>query len=256
MQLLLASAKLMHDQSPTLPLAELSEPAFEQEARCFVNDLKAYTPDELQALYQCNETIARQNHARFAAFERESATIPALFAYNGQAYKHLNANTIDLDSLIYAQSHLWIVSFLYGLLRPLDGIHPYRLEGRAELATAGGKTLFEYWRPKLTELLVKAVKADDGCLVWLAPDEFTHLVDWKRLNRELKVVRPVFQVEKDGKRRTQAVWAKTCRGAMARMVLLKRISRPEDLPAFAYEGFHYEPAEGDQEYPLFVRFNL
>ena len=116
----------------------------------------------------------------------------------------------------FAQSHLLILSFLYGMLRPLDMIHPYRLEGKVKLEAAGGKNLFTYWKDKLTDLLIRRVQKDDGILLHLATEEFEHLFNWKRVVKEVHVIKPYFYVDKGNEYKIVSMYAKGCRGAMAR----------------------------------------
>jgi len=186
-------------------------------------------------------------------FFEDTEKLPAILAYHGQAYKHLKAETLTADDLHYSQQHLWITSFLYGMLRPLDGILPYRMEGHVELASGAGENMFGFWKCRLTDLLIDAVKADDGILVHLATEEYQHLFDWQRVRREVRIVQPLFYVRKGDNLKMQAVWAKTCRGAMTRFIIEHRISTPADLNAFSYEGFAFEPALGEADYPHFIK---
>ena len=143
------------------------------------------------------------------------------------------------DDFNYLQEKLWITSFLYGLLRPLDGILPYRMEGNVELPSGEGKNMFGFWKNRLTDILIVAVKADDGILIHLATEEFQHLFDWQRVRKEVRIIQPLFYVRKGNDLKMQAVWAKTCRGAMTRFIIQNRITNPEDHYAFSYEGFEY-----------------
>ena len=146
--------------------------------------------EELAKVIPCNEKIALENKLRYQDFFNEEAYLPALLAYYGQAYKCLKAQEYNQEDFSYADKHLWITSFLYGLLRPLDLIHPYRLEGKAKLPSSEGKNMFAYWKPFLTDILIEAVKADDGILVHLATEEFQHLFDWKRLQKRYVLFNP------------------------------------------------------------------
>ena len=186
-------------------------------------------------------------------FFDEKPKLPALLAYHGQAYKHLKAETLNVDTLNYSQGKLWITSFLYGLLRPLDGILPYRMEGHVELPSGVGENMFGFWKNRLTDVLIDAVKGDDGILIHLATEEFQHLFDWQRVRKEVRIIQPLFYVRKGNDLKIQAVWAKTCRGAMTRFIIDNCITNPEDLNAFSYEGFAYEPTLGEPEYPHFVK---
>ena len=185
-------------------------------------------------------------------FFDEVPKLPAILAYHGQAYKHLRAETLNVDDLNYAQEKLWITSFLYGLLRPLDAILPYRMEGNVELPSGDSQNLYCFWKSRLTDILIDTVKSDDGILVHLATEEYQHLFDWQRVRKEVHIIQPLFYVRKGGNLKMQAVWAKTCRGAMTRFIIENRIDKPDDLNAF-YEGFTYEPNLGEPDYPHFIK---
>lgn len=253
MQILLASAKIMHDVLKTAPYVELSAPRFAHEAETFARDMAQYSTETIAEMLGCSQQIAGQNKLRFMRFFEETTKMPAILAYHGQAYKHLKAETLTEKDLNYAQEHLWITSFLYGLLRPLDGILPYRMEGSVELPSGAGENMFGFWKSRLTDVLIKAIKADDGVLVHLATEEYQHLFDWQRVRREVRIVQPLFYVRKGNDLKMQAVWAKTCRGAMTRFIIEHRITKPDDLRAFSYEGFKFEPLLGEADYPHFVR---
>ena len=219
----------------------MTEPLFLEQAESIVKDLNTYTIDELQKVLRVNRKIASQNYIRYHDFFIADKAIPAMFAYTGTAYRELSARTMPLETADYANDHLLIGSFLYGLLRPSDGIHPYRLEGKVALSVSGFYPLFDYWKPILTDRFIEEIKSDDGVLVNLASQEFTQLMDWKKVCRELTVITPEFKVDKgDGKLETVIVYAKMCRGAMTRWILENRISTVEELKAFEFQGFHQE----------------
>jgi hypothetical protein len=113
--------------------------------------------------------------------------------------------------------------------------------------------MFGFWKNRLTDNLIDAVKADDGVLIHLATEEYQHLFDWQRVRKEVRIVQPLFYVRKGNDLKMQAVWAKTCRGAMTRFIIENRIDKPEDLCAFSYEGFSYEPKLGEPDYPHFIK---
>ena len=253
MQILLASAKMMHDVLKAAPDVELSVPRFAPEAEALARDMAQYSTETIAEMLGCSRQIAGQNKLRFMYFLEEAAKMPAILAYHGQAYKHLKAETLTEKDLNYAQEHLWVTSFLYGLLRPLDGILPYRMEGSVELPSGEGENMFGFWKPRLTDILINAVKADDGILLHLATEEYQHLFDWQRVRKEVRIVQPLFYVRKGNDLKMQAVWAKTCRGAMTRFIIEHRITKTADLCAFSYEGFTYAPTFGDSNYPHFIR---
>ena len=210
MQILLASAKIMHDVQKKAPEMETSTPRFAREAEAFARDMAQYSIETIAVMLGCSQQIAEQNKLRFMRFFEETEKMPAILAYHGQAYKHLKAETLTENDLNYAQEHLWITSFLYGLLRPLDGILPYRMEGSVELPSGAGENMFGFWKSRLTDVLINAIKADDGILVHLATEEYQHLFDWQRVRKEVRIVQPLFYVRKGHDLKMQAVWAKTC----------------------------------------------
>ena len=251
MQILLACAKTMHDEVRSeLPL---TTPRFEREAEAFARDMMQYDVESIADMLCCSKAIAAQNKLRYMRFfDNETPKLPAILAYYGQAYKHLQAETMDIEDMRFANDHLWITSFLYGLLRPLDGIRPYRMEGKVTLPSADSKSMFNFWQSRLTDVLIDSVKADDGILVHLATEEFQHLFDWRRVCNEVQVIQPQFYVSTGSGLKMQAVWAKTCRGAMTRFIIENRHVSPEQLLAFTYKGFTHAPHLGDTPHPTFV----
>ncbi|MBR4426785.1 MAG: YaaA family protein, partial [Spirochaetales bacterium] len=243
----------MNDKLKSVPDVNLSTPRFQSEADAFARDMAQYSAETIAEMLSCSHQIAAQNKLRFMQFFDEKPKLPALLAYHGQAYKHLNAETLNVDTLNYSQGKLWITSFLYGLLRPLDGILPYRMEGHVELPSGVGENMFGFWKSRLTDVLIDAVKADDGILIHLATEEYQHLFDWQRVRKEVRIIQPLFYVRKGNDLKIQAVWSKSCRGAMTRFIIDNRITNPEDLNAFSYEGFAYNPTLGEPDYPHFFK---
>ena len=234
MQIILASAKIMNDRQNSIPEISLSMPRFQNEAEGFAREMAQYSAETIAEMLGCSQQIA-------------------ILAYHGQAYKHLKAESLTVDDLNVAQGKLWITSFLYGLLRPLDAILPYRMDGHVELPSGEGQNMFGFWKSRLTDILIDAVKADDGVLIHLATEEYQHLFDWQRVRKEVRIVQPLFYVRKGNDLKMQAVWAKTCRGAMTKFIIENRIDKPEDICAFSYEGFSYESKLGEPDYPHFIK---
>ena len=262
MLILLSPAKTMAATSKAAT-PPLTTPRFLDDAHRFAAELSRWNAEDLSKALGCNAKIAAENHLRFANFLNPDEQLPAVLAYTGQAYRLLRARDFTQQDLAFAQDHLLLCSFLYGLLRPLDAIHPYRLEGKVRLDATDGQTMFEYWRPRLTQLLIDAVRADDGMLIHLATEEMEHLFDWSRVCHEVRVVQPLFFARQAASsprlsvhaplssspkspRSTDlkviAVHAKSCRGAMARHIITNRIASPEALLDFAHDGYIYQPA--------------
>lgn len=181
MQIMIGCAKDMRSTCPTeLPLR--SEPLFADRAAANVMQLMGYTEEELCGVLGCNAQIARENRLRYVRFADGDGGLQAVMAYSGIVFKYLDAGSFSPADCDFAQRHLWITSFLYGLLRPMDVIKPYRLEGGVVLP-ANGVSMFDYWKPVLTDVLIDSVKADDGVLVDLASSEMRRLFDWRRVAR-------------------------------------------------------------------------
>ena len=270
MQIILASAKIMRDFSPVPELIP-GTPAFIDIAMRIASEMSRMTAGDIASAFRCSDAIGELNRRRFNVFGTDEAEVmPAIMAYYGQAYKHLRADTLSMDELEWADGHLWISSCLFGLLRPSDGIPQYRMESGLKLKATEGRRITDFWRPILTEMLIDSVKADDGVLVYLDTEEFRSLFDWKRVLSEIRVIEPGFHVMKGGRLTTQSVWAKTCRGAMARFLITENASGRlegnassgvgtiedalELIRRFSYEGFGFSPdAAQDELFPQFVR---
>lgn len=252
MQILLACAKIMNDGT-TVNVPCVTSPRFQADANRFALELCRWSADELARALHCSRPLAQENHLRYGRFFDGSEKLPAILAYYGQAFKYLCASEFGDDDFLYARDHLFICSFLYGLLRPLDLIHPYRLEGTVRLQATDGQPLFTYWRSRLTDVLIDAVKADDGVLVHLATGEMEQLFEWSRVCREVTVVQPLFYVDEGYRLKTVSVHAKSCRGAMAREILLNRYSVPSDLLGFEQNGYRYRENYGDVRHPHFIK---
>ena len=250
MQILLANAKIMFDLAERKPI---STPLFQSVANSLAAEMARMDVAALALQLGCSHNIATDNWKRYRDFAIADK-LPAILAYNGQAYKHLQANTLSDATLLYAQKHLWITCFLYGLLRPMDGIVPYRMEHSVTLEATNDKPINQFWRDNLTDVLIDSVKADDGILIHLSTAEYEHLFDWKRVCNEVTVIQPLFYVrQNNGKLKMQAVWAKSCRGAMVRFILNNQILTSEELKTFSHEGFEYAPQLGEPAFPHFVR---
>lgn len=239
MQILIGCAKTMTDQVPPV-LSGCTVPAFQGEADRLAMELACYSPEELQLLLKVNKRIANENWLRYQNFFDLTMRMPAVFGYDGMVYKKLSPETMDKATLAFANEHLLIGSFLYGLLRPLDLINRYRLEGNVELPCTGYNSLFAFWQSVLTNWFIDKVRVDDGILINLASNEFRSIFDWKRVEKELTVITPEFRVEKAGKLQTVVIYAKMCRGAMARWILQNRVSDTGDLRNFEFDGFRHE----------------
>ena len=210
---------------------------------------------DLRKLMSISEPLAKLNQTRFKAFTEEPApeTIKAAaLAFAGDTYQGLEAGTLDADELAYAQDHLRILSGLYGLLRPLDQIQPYRLEMGSRLATRRGKSLYQYWGDRLALALnAEAAAMNTDILLNCASVEYFTAVKPEALN--LRIVTPVFMEERDGECAIVSFFAKRARGAMARFVIQNRITSVEDIKGFSVGGYGFRSDLSEDDRLVFTR---
>ena len=252
MQILISCAKTMTAKS-SINVPESDLPKFNNEANRLALQLMQYSIPELEKALRINTKIATENKLRYQQFHGDmTPSLPALLAYTGIVFKRIDPKTFSQDDFLYSQKHLSITSFLYGLVRPLDRIKNYRLEGDVVFPDNQGLDMFDYWKPRLTQLLIKQVKADDGILVNLASDEMKGLFDWKEVEKELHIITPEFKVWKGEQLKTIVIYTKMCRGEMTRFLLKNRITQPDELKAFEWEGFKLDTEHSTDANPLFT----
>lgn len=243
MQILLSCAKTMAE-STSLPIPRTTSPLYGAQAGELAGQLATLSTEELAKILRVNHRIAATNRLRYSRFHDDAErALPALAAYTGIVFKRIAPADFTAGDFEYAQAHLNITSFLYGLLRPLDAIRTYRLEGDAVLPGHGEQTVFEYWQDKLTDAFLEKIKADDGILVNLASSEMKRLFDWKRICREVRVVTPEFRIREDDRLKTVVVYTKMCRGEMT-VISSKPHRRSAAAESVRVGGF---PAESDAQ---------
>lgn len=249
MLILLSCAKTMSDASKVVvPFTSVSR--FQKEAAEVALQMSQYAVEDLERLLRVNPKIAVENYKRYQTFHsKEVRELPAILAYTGIVFKRLNPKGFSENDFRYVQDHLRLTSFCYGLLRPLDAIRPYRLEGNVVLPELEDQTMFAYWKSRLTDVFIEDIQQAGGVLCNLASDEMRGLFDWKRVEKEVRVVTPEFHVWKKGKLSTIVVYTKMCRGEMARFILKSQLENPEDLKGFAWEGFEFnEPLSNERQF--------
>lgn len=233
----------------------VTEPVFQPEANRLAGHARQLSLSALKNLMALSDDLARLNRDRFRAFSNapdEAATRAAALAFAGDTYLGLEAATLDEDSLRHAQERLRILSGLYGLLRPLDAIQPYRLEMGSRLRTRRGATLYDFWGDRLAKALrMEAEALGTGWLLNCASQEYFGAVPEPALG--LKVVTPVFLEEDKGEARVISFFAKRARGAMARFVIERRLLDPGDLVEFDAGGYRFDPDRSVGDRPVFVR---
>ena len=232
-----------------------TEPNFQEDIQVLFERCKQLGVASLEELMALSQSLAELNHQRFQdmslPFTRENSK-PCVLAFRGDVYRGLDAASLSKDNLQWAQSRLRILSGLYGLLRPLDLIQPYRLEMGTRLDTKRGRNLYEFWGSQITDALnAEYAKRPASAVLNLASNEYFKCVQADRLRAPL--ITALFQEIRGGKPRTISFFAKRARGLMARFIVLERIETPEGLKDFTEEGYTYRSELSQENRLLFVR---
>ncbi|MCA6217898.1 peroxide stress protein YaaA [Ideonella sp. B7] len=257
MLFLISPAKTLDYETPVPPevAALASRPRFVKEAATLIDVLKTKSVQEVASLMDLSDPLAQLNVARYGAWSTrftERNSKPAVLAFNGDVYEGLDAASLSVDDLGWAQQHLVILSGLYGLLRPLDRLQPYRLEMGIPLATPGAKNLYGYWGDRLSRTLNEQLgEGPAPVVVNLASQEYFKAVDRKVL--QARVVDCVFEDWKGGRWKVISFHAKRARGLMARFAIQHRITQVAALQGFASEGYGFDAAASDPDRLVFRR---
>lgn len=244
MLIVLSPAKTLDYDTP--PATDIhSKPDFLRHSAELIETLRALSPAEIGSLMDISDKLAALNVARYASWSPRFTTKnakQAMLAFNGDVYEGLDAPSLTEKQLGYTQSHIRILSGLYGVLRPLDLMQPYRLEMGTRLATARGKDLYTFWGDLVTEALnVQLAALQSQALINLASEEYFKAVKPEQLR--VPVITPVFEDWKNGRYKIISFHAKRARGLMARYAAVKGITNAEKLKAFDAEGYAFDERE-------------
>lgn len=253
MKIVISPAKTL-DYESKLPTRKHSQPAFIDKAEIVHNALKDKSPAELRELMDISDKLAELNWQRnqewATPFTTKNAR-PAIYAFNGDVYTGLDAYTIPTAKLNKLQGSLRILSGLYGLLKPLDLIQPYRLEMGTKLEVGESKDLYEYWKETLTQSLNDELEEDE-LFINLASNEYFSAIDAKAL--KVPVITPEFKdYSKEGELRMVSFFAKKARGMMVRYIIDKNIRSLSGLKKFDYEGYSFDPKLSKGNILVFTR---
>lgn len=246
MIIVLSPAKTLdYRTAPTI--VEHTQAQFLDQSQLLIDRLRQLTPAELASLLKISDSLAMLNSTRHAEWQLpctpENAK-QAVLAFNGDVYEGLDASSLSLADLQFAQQHLRILSGLYGLLRPLDLMQPYRLEMGTRLSNPRGKDLYAFWGERIGEALAQALRAvAASALINLASEEYFKAVSRRSL--PVPVIQPVFEDWSGGRFRVISFWAKRARGLMARFAIRNRVHEPAGLQDFAAEGYSFVRAASD-----------
>ncbi|TAM51593.1 MAG: peroxide stress protein YaaA [Paraburkholderia sp.] len=256
MIIVLSPAKSLDYETPP-HVAKHTIPDFVDDAAQLIDQLRRYSPQHIASLMDISDALARLNFQRYADWSREFSldnAKQAVLAFNGDVYEGFDAKTLSAADLDYAQRHVRLLSGLYGVLRPLDLLQPYRLEMGTRLPNPRGKDLYAFWGERITDALNAQLRRNKGgarVIVNCASTEYFKSVRPKRL--EGPVVTPVFEDWKGGRYKIISFYAKRARGLMARYVVEQRIGSPEKLKDFAVDGYAFDAAASNDSTFVFRR---
>jgi len=257
MILVLSPAKSLDYETPVPPevLAQASEPLFPRQSLELIKLLRGFAAADIGALMDLSPALSELNVKRYKAWRQKpapAATRPAVLAFDGDVYGGLDARTLAPDALAWAQEHVAILSGLYGVLRPLDRLQPYRLEMGTRLEHPGGAGLYSYWGDRIAAHLNQRAAAQ-ACpvVVNLASQEYFKAADRKALKP--RVIECVFEDWKNGEYKIISFFAKRARGLMARYAIDRRLTAPEGLQGFDREGYAWAPEASTRDRLVFRR---
>ncbi|MNE17993.1 hypothetical protein D3C80_1109950 [compost metagenome] len=251
---MISPAKTLDYDTPPVT-QRYTQPQYLDDSQELIVQLRELTPAQISELMHLSDKLAGLNAARFGswtpAFTPENAK-QALLAFKGDVYTGLDAESLSEDDFSYAQDHLRMLSGLYGLLRPLDLMQPYRLEMGTKLANARGKDLYAFWGTRISEWLNQALaEQGDDLLLNLASNEYFSAV--KRNALKARIINTEFRDFKNGQYKIISFYAKKARGMMSRFVIQERINDPEQLKQFDVQGYYYSAEQSKPDNLVFLR---
>ncbi|MEL6601988.1 MAG: peroxide stress protein YaaA [Cyanobacteria bacterium J06614_10] len=253
MLMVISPAKTLDYDGPDYP--DFTLPAALTQSQILVDQLSTYDPTELSKLMKISDNLAQLNQQRYQTFQTPFTpdnAKQALLVFKGDVYKGIQVENYTKEELTFAQKHLRILSGLYGILRPLDLMQPYRLEMGTKLATKKGKNLYDFWGSQIAEAINEAIASEkEPCLVNLASNEYFKSIDRQAL--KAPVLNIAFKENKDGKYKVIGIHAKRARGLMVDFVIRNRIEAVEALKEFDVEGYAFSDALSTDNEWVFCR---
>ncbi|MBR5534443.1 MAG: peroxide stress protein YaaA [Ruminiclostridium sp.] len=246
MQIIISPAKKMRVDTDSFAWKDL--PAFLPQTQVLFDRLKELSYDELKTLWKCNDKIAAQNIQRIQTFELDRTLTPAVMAYEGIQYQYMAPGVLSQDALVYLQDHLRILSGFYGLLRPFDGVIPYRLEMQAKLAVGETKDLYAFWG----DSLAKAFWSETDMVINLASKEYSQCVS-KYVPEGKLFLTCTFGERKGDKIIEKGTMCKMARGEMVRFMAETRAEHPEQLKSFDRMGYRYSAEDSTDTNYVFIK---
>ena len=257
MLILVSPAKTL-DYESELDVKDFSVAPLLSDSELLIKELQQKNPDDLSSLMGLSEKLSLLNFDRNMNWRRPTkpsdSARQAIFAFKGDVYQGLDASSLSKSEIKYANKNLCILSGLYGLLKPLDLMYPYRLEMGTKMKNQRGNNLYEFWGSKVTEL-VNELAMDNGskAIVNLASVEYFSVLKTDQIN--LPIINPVFKDYKNGQYKIVSFFAKKARGLMSRFIIQNKIKKSEDLMDFNLDGYRYSKKESKENSPVFLRKN-
>ncbi len=251
---IISPAKSLDFESP-LVTRQKTQPTFLSESELLIKQLKKLAPHDIASLMKLSDKLAQLNYDRFQAFTPpftlENAR-QAILAFKGDVYQGLDTSSMSSDNFKFAQKHMRILSGLYGLLKPLDLIQPYRLEMGTKFVNNKGKNLYEFWGEQINHSLEKALsKQQSPELINLASNEYFKAVKAKQLSYQ--IITPHFKDFKNGQYKIISFFAKRARGLMSRYIIQNEINSPDDIKEFEMDGYKFDQKSSTENEPVFLR---
>lgn len=246
MKIIISPAKKMNADTDSLSWKEL--PSFLPQTEILLNVLRHMSYDQLKKLWKCNDQIATLNVARLEHMNLHQHLTPAVLAYEGIQYQYMAPSVFTQQEYDYIQEHLRILSGFYGVLKPFDGVTPYRLEMQAKLQVGESRDLYAYWGNRLAQALVE----ETDCIINLASKEYSSAIS-KHLPDSVRFITCVFGEEKDGKVVEKGTACKMARGEMVRFLAQHHITTPDQISSFDGLNYHYDSTRSDQRTFVFLR---
>lgn len=248
MRIIISPAKKMNVDRDSLAVKGM--PCFLAETKILMQEIRKLSLEEAKALWKCNDKLAELNFRRFAEMDPEKCLTPALLSYEGLQYQYMAPGVFTESALDYAAKHLRILSGFYGVLKPFDGVVPYRLEMQARLSVDGKKDLYEFWGDKLYRGVTEG--EGDGIILNLASKEYSGAVE-PYVKPDCRFVTVCFEVEAEGKFRQKGTLAKMARGEMVRFLSENGVEDIEGVKEFGAMGYRYRAELSDERKFVFVR---
>ena len=242
------------DYSPVEKNIDSTIPSLLEHSNELIKDLKSLNPQEVSSLMNLSDKLGALNYERFQEWKtpfNKSNSKQAILAFKGDVYQGLDAESLSETELIWAQKHVRILSGLYGILKPMDLMQPYRLEMGTKFATKRGQNLYDFWSSIITEELNKNFSSDNTNLLNLASNEYFKSINVSEL--KANVISPVFMDKKNGKYKIISFFAKKARGLMTRYVIKNRIEDITDIQNFEEGGYFFSEAMSEDNKPVFCR---